>query len=330
MSGPESAGDLSRSDPPHHTRVRRAQTGHFTVKRVGEHRAKVKEVVDLCLDAMEVHGPPVDFVEMFATPVPSMVLCDLLGVPREDRAKFEEWTAILTVGTRTTAAEKKAANQEFYAYVREVAAEKRAHPSDDLLSELVNSGELNDDELAGTTQFLFAAGHGTVLINLALDVLFLLSNRERWETARADLSSIDRTVEELLRLLSPVPTMTRTATEDIELADGDVIRAGEAVTVWGLLPSGDPEKVGDPELFDPTREPSDHLAFAWGRHMCLGQHLARLEMQVALEGLMGRFPNLRLAVPVEDVRLVPVEVLGKIEIPGRPIPMSVESLPVTW
>ena len=138
------------------------------------------------------------------------------GGPGEVRG----WTAILTVGTRTTAAEKKAANREFYAYVREVAAEKRARPSDDLLTELVNGGELSDDELAGTTQFLFAAGHGTVLMNLALDVLFLLSDRERWEAARADLSSIGRTVEELLRLLSPVPTMTRTATGDIELEDG--------------------------------------------------------------------------------------------------------------
>jgi cytochrome P450 len=330
MSGPESAGDLARIDPPQHTRVRRMQTGHFTVKHVGEQRAKIEEVVNLCLDAMEAHGPPVDFVEMFAAPVPAMVICDTLGVPREDRGKFERQTAILTAGTRTTPAEKKSTIAEFYAYVRTVLADKRTRPGDDLLSDLVNAGELSDDELAGTTLFLFAAGHGTVLINLALSVLFLLSERERWETARADLSSIDQTVEELLRLLSPVPTMTRTATEDVELEAGTVIRAGEAVTVWGIAPSGDADKLGDVDRFDPRRASTDHLAFAWGRHMCLGQHLARLEMQVALESLMRRFPNLRLAVPAAEVPLLPIEVLGKIEIPGRPVPSMVERLPVAW
>jgi cytochrome P450 len=121
--------------------------------------------------------------------------------------------------------------------------------------------------------------------------------------------------------------MTRTATEDVELEDGKVIKAGEPVTVIAVAPSGDPEKIGDPHRFDPTREPSDHLAFGWGRHMCLGQHLARLEMQVALEGLMRRFPNLRLAVPVEEVPLRPIEVLG---IPGRTPPLIVERLPVEW
>jgi cytochrome P450 len=330
MSGPECAGDLSRNDPPQHTHLRRAQTRYFTVKRVGEQRAKIEGVVDLCLDAMEVHGPPLDFVEMFAEPVPSIVLCDLLGVPREDRAKFVEPTAILTVGTRTTPEEKKVAIQSFYAYIRAVIERKRAHPGDDLLSDLVARGALNDDELAGTMLFLFAAGHGTVLINLALSVFFLLSDLGRWDAARADLSSVERTVEELLRLLSPVPTMTRTATENIELQDGTVIQAGEAVTVWGIAPSGDPAEIGDPNHFDPSREPVGHLAFASGRHMCLGQHLARLEMQVALERLMRRFPNLRLAVPAADVPLQPVEVLGAIEIPGQPTPSTVERLPVAW
>jgi cytochrome P450 len=330
MSGPESAGDLARIDPPQHTRVRRAQTSFFTVKRVGERRAKIEEVVDLCLDAMEAHGPPADFVAMFSTPVAGMVICDTLGVPREDQVRFVQPTEILVAGTQTTRAEKKAAIDGMYAYIREVIADKRTHPSDDLLSELINGGDLNDDELTGTMLFLFAAGHGTVIENLGLSALFLLSDRDRWEAARADLSSIDRTVEELLRLLSPVVTMTRTATADVELADGAVIREGEAVTVYGISPSGDPDRIGDPHHFDPSRAPSDHLAFGWGRHMCLGQHLARLELQVALEGLLRRFPNLHLAVPVEQVPLRPMEVLGPIEIPGRDPLYVVERLPVAW
>src|SRR5262249_53339403 len=153
----------------------------------------------------------------------------------------------------------KAAIDGMYDYIREVIADKRANPKNDLLSELINGGTLNDDELTGTMLFLFAAGHGTVIENLGLSALFLLSEPERWDAARADLSSIDRTVEELLRLLSPVVTMTRTATEDYELVDGAVIKKGEAVTVYGISPSGDPDKIGDLEHFDPSRETSDHL-----------------------------------------------------------------------
>jgi cytochrome P450 len=325
LSGPESAGDLARIDPPDHTRVRRTQTAYFTVRRVSELRAKIEEVVDLGLDAMEAHGAPADFVELFSAPVPAMVICDVLGVPREDRVRFEEPTGIVASGTRTTPAEKRAAVDETYAYIREVIAEKRAKPSDDLLGELINGGELNDNELAGTMLFLFAAGHGTVVENLGLSVFFLLSERERWEAARANLPSIDRTVEELLRLLSPIPTMTRTATADFEIEDGAVIKAGEAVTVCAVSPAGDPEKVGDPYHYDPSREPSDHLAFGWGRHMCLGQHLARLELQVALAGLMRRFPSLRLAVPAEEV---PMRPFGY-PMPGRPLDL-VERLLVAW
>jgi cytochrome P450 len=330
MSGPECAGDLARLDPPHHTRVRKAQTGYFTVKRVGEQRQMIEDVVSLCLDGMESHGSPVDFVEMFAALVPALVLCDMLGVPREDRVRFEELTEVLIAGTRTTPAEKQASITGFYGYVRQVLAEKRTRPGGDLLSKLVASDELNDNELAGTTLFLFVAGHKTVSINLSLSVLFLLSDPKRWDAARADLSTIDRTVEELLRLLSPVPTMTRTATENVELDDETVIQAGEAVTVFGIAPSGDEDKIGDLASFDPSRASAEHLAFAWGRHMCLGQHLARLEMQIALEGLMRRFPHLRLAMPAEEVPLLPIEVLGVIEIPGRPIPSEVERLPVAW
>jgi cytochrome P450 len=330
MSGPESAGDLARLDPPHHTRIRKAQTRYFTVKRIGEQRQMIEDVVSLCLAEMESHGAPADLVELFAAAVPALVLCDMLGVPREDRVRFEDLTEVLIAGTRTTPAEKQASITGFYGYVRQVIAEKRKRPGDDVLSKLVASGELSDNELAGTTLFLFVAGHKTVAINLALSALFLLSERERWNAARADLSAIDRTVEELLRLLSPVPTMTRTATENVELDDATVIQAGEAVTVFGIAPSGDEDKVGDLEGFDPSRASAEHLAFAWGRHMCLGQHLARLEMQIALEGLMRRFPNLRLAVPAEEVPLLPIEVLGVIQIPGRPIPSEVERLPVAW
>jgi cytochrome P450 len=323
LSGPESAGDLLRIDPPDHTRVRQMQTGYFTVKRVAEHREMVERIVAECLDAMEEHGQPADLVDLFSYPVPSMTVCELLGVGAEDRWRFEHPMAVLADFGRTTPEDKKSAMVDFYAYIREVIEEKRARPGDDLLSELVASGQLSDDELAGVTFFLFAGGHHTTATVLSLSVLFLLSERERWEAARADLESIDRTVEELLRYVSPIRSLPRTATEDVELG-GVAIKAGESVTVHVPIPSGDDEKV-DVERYEHTREPVAHHAFGWGRHMCLGQHLARLELQVELEGLMRRFPNLQLGVPADEVpiRFYEVPGLGK-------DPTMVEKLLVAW
>jgi cytochrome P450 len=324
LSGPESAGDLLRIDPPDHTRVRQLQTGYFTVKRVAEHRHTVERIVAECLDVIEEHGSPADLVELFSYPVPSMTICELLGVGADERWRFEHPMAVLADFTGTTGDDKKSAMVDFYAYVREVIEQKRAQPGDDLLSELVSSGQLTDNELAGVTFFLFAGGHHTTATVLSLSVLFLLSERERWEAARADLASIDLTVEELLRYVSPIRSLPRTATEDVEVG-GVVIKAGESVTVHVPIPSGDPEQVDDLDRFDHTREPIAHHGFGWGRHMCLGQHLARLELQVELEGLMRRFPNLHLAVPVDEVPIRYYEVPGL----GKD-PTMVEKLLVAW
>jgi cytochrome P450 len=167
------------------------------------------------------------------------------------------------------------------------------------------SGELNDVELAGAVFLLFGAGHHTTATMFALSTFFLLSQRDRWEAARANLSSIARTVEELLRYLNPINTpVPRTATADVEL-NGVVIKAGETVAVCTAQPSGDLDNFPDLNRFDQSREPTPHLAFGYGRHMCLGQHLARLELQVGLEGLMLRFPKLHLSAPIDEVRLEP-------------------------
>lgn len=326
LSGPESVGDLLRIDPPHHTRVRRLQTGYFTVKRVAEHREKIAEVVNLCLDAIEEHGAPADFVELFAHPVPSMVICDLLGVPREDRSRFELPNAVVTAFTETTPAQKKAAMAQFYAYLREVIEGKRAGSGEDLLTQLVTREELDDDELAGVAFFLFAGGHHTTLINFSLGLLYLLTDRTRWEAARADLSAINRTVEELLRHVSPIRALPRTATEDVEIG-GVVIQAGDAVSVWARLPSGDRDAVDDIDRFQPSREPVANHAFGYGRHMCLGQHLARLELQVGFELLMRRFPSLRLAEPAAQVPLTRMGVPG---CPHDTEPVGVKRLLVAW
>ena len=328
LSGPESAGDLLRIDPPDHTRLRRLQTGYLTVRRVAEHREAVEGVVAACLDEMEEAGPPVDLVEMFAYPVPSLVLCDLLGVARSDRSRFEHPTHVLVDYAGSTPEQKKLAMDEFYAYIQGVIGQKRAQPGEDMLSELIASGELDDNELAGVTFFLFAGGHHTTATMLSLSAFFLLSERERWELMRADLSQIDRAVEELLRHLNPINNpLPRTALEDVEI-EGVVIKAGETVALLTAQPSGDPDRLPDLDRFDPWRDPATgHLAFGHGRHMCLGQHLGRLELQLALEGLMRRFPTLHLATSVAEV---PLRRYAFPEHGGKPDLHGVERLLVSW
>jgi cytochrome P450 len=313
LAGPARAGDMLRNDPPQHTRLRRSQSRYFTVRRVDELREDVERIVAEHLDAMEAAGPPVDLVEMFALPIPSRALCRLLGVPETDRPQFEHPTEVIVAEDKTSPEDKRRAMGRFYDYIRGVIDQKRAQPTRDLLSELIESNELSDDELAGTAWFLFAAGHSTTANVITRSTLFLLSDRIRWDTVRADLSKIDRAVEELLRCagglhqvdrevpLNETFFLPRTATEDVEF-DGTLIRAGESVTGYVIFPGGDPHKIGDLDRFDPFRDPTGHLAFSHGRHMCLGQHLARLELRVALGGLMERFPTLHLAEASQKAR----------------------------
>jgi cytochrome P450 len=250
---------------------------------------------------MEAAGPPVDFVRMFALPVPSMAICEIFGVPPSNRDRFENPMEIMFDYQGTTPEEKKVATREFYDFAWSVIEEKRARPGDDLLSEVLSTGELNADELKGIVMLLFGAGFHTTATMFTVSVLFLLSERDRWEAVRTDLSSIDRTVEELLRYLNPVNMdMPRTALEDVEV-DGVLIKAGETVAIVPARPSGDLEAYTDLRRFDPAHDTRDHLAFGHGRHMCLGQHLARLELQVGLEALMRRFPTLRLAARAETI-----------------------------
>jgi cytochrome P450 len=315
-SGPESAGDMLLMDPPQHTRLRRLQAGYFTAARVSELRPAIEQIVAERLDAMELAGPPVDLVATFTRQVPSMTICAVLGVPYADAERFERPTALLM----SDSPDKDEAMRELYAYVHAVVARKRVDPGGDLLSELTASGELSDDELAGVAFFLFAAGHDTTAAMLALSTLHLLGNREHWEQLRARPDLLPATVEELLRFLniSPAGTMSRTALEDVEL-DERVIRAGEAVTVHTGAANRDPAAFPEPDRFEPERAGARHVAFGYGRHTCLGQHLARLELNVALGGLISRFPSLRLAVPADDVPLQQSELRA-----------GVARLPVTW
>ncbi len=313
-------GALLHMDPPQHTRVRRLKAGYFTVHRVGEHRDVVERVVADCIDAMEEAGPPVDLVEMFARPVTELLLCELLGIPASERHVFHRLTEVDT--DENASQEVRDANrEEFLAYSRAMVQRKRAEPGDDILSDLVRRDDLTDDELAGTAMVtLFEAGHETTATMLSLGVFALLTNRSRWEALRANPSLIGTAVEELLRYLSIFPdAFTRTAVEDVEL-DGTVISAGQSVTVSLAAANRDPEKFPNPDELDLTRDSQGHVTFGQGRHMCLGQHLARLELRIGLSELIRRFPTLRLAVPTAEVPFHGDE----------RIIYGIRGLPVTW
>ncbi len=322
LSAPEVAGNLLRIDPPDHTRLRRMVTRYFTVRQVGLRRPVVERAVAARLAAMEEAGPPVDFVRMFAYPVPSLILCDLFGVPAEERDRFEVPTEI-QADVNTTAAEKKAAVDAIYEFAGQVIEARRQRPGDDMLSELLATGEVDDVELRGLVRLLFGAGHHTTATMFATSVFFLLSDRARWEAACAEPG--ERLVEELLRYLLTVnQDIPRTALEDVEV-DGVLIRAGEAVAVVPGRPGGDLEACPHLRGFDPARDPAAHLAFGNGRHMCLGQHLARLELEIGLGELMRRLPTLRLAAPAEELAW---HAEG---LPYNPAAqVMTDALPVTW
>ena len=316
---PEQEGDMLVHDPPEHTKLRRLHAPYFTAHYVREQRQLVERIVADQLDAMEAAGSPTDLLPVFAVPVPSMVICELLGVPHEDRVKFEQTTERL-VDPDASPESILAAMEAQHAYARGVVERKLARPGDDLLSELLAAGDWSEDEMVGATAQLFRAGHHTSAMMIALSVLILLSERERWEALRADPSLVDGAVEELLRHQTVFQNAeVRSALEDVEL-EGTVIAAGDSVLVSLGAANRDPEKYEDPDQVDLHRDASRHLAFGHGRHVCLGQHVARLELQVALAGLLQRFPTLRLAVPAEEVPMHPDEsaIYG------------VRALPVAW
>ena len=319
-SMPEHAGVLIALDPPQHTRIRRAAASYFSVRVVSEQEQPIERIVAERLDAMEAAGSPVDLVPTFALPLSSFSICEMLGVPHGDRERFERPSAVLA-DPHANAEDKRAALVEFSTYCRQVVSEKRDSPREDLLSDLIRKGELNEDEMVGLARQLFEAGHETTASMLALSVFALLCERDRWRSLCEDPARIEPAVDELLRYLSilQMGTFSRTATEDVDLGEV-VVREGEKVVVSIPVANRDPERFSDPERLDLARNASGHLAFGHGKHMCIGQHLARLELRVALRRLLERYPDLDLAVAPEEIHF-----FG-----GEHQLLGVEALPVGW
>ena len=295
-------GIITQFDPPEHTRYRRLLTGQFTVRRMNQLTPRIEQITEEHLDAMEKAGPPVDLVQAFALPIPSLVICELLGVPYDRRAEFQHNSRVLFDLTSATE-QVRSAVDGLERFLRELVAHKRAEPDDDLLSGLLATGELTDEELANIGLVLLVAGHETTANMLALGAFALLQHPEQLALLRADPDLAGNAVEELLRHLSIVHIgPIRTAVADVEV-EGQLIRAGESVTVSVPGANWDPERFPEPDRLDITRRATGHVAFGHGVHQCLGQQLARVEMRVGYPALLRRFPGLRLAVSPADVPL---------------------------
>ena len=298
---PAPPGMFIHMDAPEHTKYRRALAGPFTRRQLEKIRPRIEAIIEEHLDEMETEGPSADLVESFALPIPSLVICEILGMPYADHPEFHRLNEVVT-SRESTVAEGTAAWNAIVAYFDGLVREKRSHPANDLLSDLVRAG-LGDDEISGIGLLLHRAGHETTANMISLGVFTLLCDPEQHSKLLAEADLFDNAIEELLRYLSILQFgIIRVAKEELEIG-GKTIKEGACVTISLPAVNRDPNKFAQPDKFDVTRETSGHLAFAFGVHQCLGQNLARIEMKAAYQALFRRFPLLHLAVPAEDVEM---------------------------
>jgi len=301
-SASEQIGGLGMTDPPDHTVLRRYLTPEFTRHRLARLEPAIKAVVDARLDAMAAAGPVVDLVEQFAFPIPFEVICELLGLPVEDRDDFRRLgvarfdLAQGGVGIFGSAAHTR----EFL--IRSVAAQ-RGNPGEGLIGALLrdHGDDLDDVTLGGLADGVFLGGYETSASMLALGTYLLTENRGAMELLRSDDGAATRVIEEMLRHLTVVQVaFMRFARHDVELG-GQHIKAGDVVGISLLGANRDDLLSPGADRFDPTRPPTRHLAFGHGMHRCVGAELARMELVIALRSLAERFPDLEVAAAPDDL-----------------------------
>ncbi|MFJ9694836.1 cytochrome P450 [Kitasatospora sp. NPDC101183] len=315
-------------DGAEHARLRKLVAGSFTVRRVEKMRPRVQEIVDELLDEMAAKGPSVDLVQQLCLPMPLTVIGELLGVPREDLQTFERHArSFATVDDRSGGEAALAGLAKLSEYIVGLIADKRANPTDDMLSELIAARDegdrLSEEELVTFGFTLIGAGFDTTANQLGNSVLALITDhRDQWDLLVEQPGRIPVAVEELLRHVNLFATDTtgfpRVALEDVEIG-GAEIKAGDAVVIALASANRDGSVFQDPDRLDVTRTHNPHISFGHGLHYCLGKTLGRIEMQVALEGLVRRFPDLRLAGSIDDLPWHTGE-----------INHTLTSLPVTW
>ncbi|NKY98907.1 cytochrome P450 [Nocardiopsis alborubida] len=315
---------ITNTDAPEHTRLRRMVNLPFTVKRIEALRPRIQELTDGLIDEMLAGPKPVDLVQAFALPVPTIVITDMLGVSYDNREDFQHASHVL-VSHESTPEESAAARAVLGRHMGAAMEAKMAEPTDDVMSELANrvkAGEMTPEEALTMSVAILIAGHETSASMIALGTLALLQNPDQLEYLRSvadDRKAVAAAVEELLRYLSIVHTgVRRIATEDIEV-DGAVIKEGDGIVLDVAAANWDAARFPEPDRLDLTRNARAHHAFGYGAHQCLGQNLARVELQEVFRTLFRRIPDLRLAVPADEV-----------EFAYEGVAYGLRSLPVTW
>jgi cytochrome P450 len=317
---------LVNMDPPEHTRLRRLTSGAFSPRRIGALRADVEAMVDELLDEMADLGSGADFVASFAYLLPPMVLALILGVPTSEARQFRSWVDTMT-GMDTDAPLRQDTMDNVHDYITGLIRERRSKETDDLLHMLVHARDdedrLSEDELYNLALSLWLGGLETTVNQLGTTVFTLMTNRGHWRELVEDSAMLPAAMEELWRWIPSfkygVP-FVRWASEDVELSGGTLVRAGEPVLPEHAVANRDESVFSDGWALDFHREkPRPHLSLAFGAHRCMGAHLANLEIEVALEKLLQRFPTLELAIPAEQVRFS-----------SSTFMRSIEELPVAW
>jgi hypothetical protein len=310
-------------DNPDHDEMRRLLTRDFTIRSVQAKRPRTQEIVDALIDDMLAAGTTADLVRDFALPVPSLVICELLGVPPSDQEFFQERSETV-VSASSSEQDTMAALKELKEYLGGLADQKLREPGDDLVTRLARyreEGVLSPAEVEITGMFLLAAGHETTANMIALGTLALLHNPAQLDEIRDDPDLVANAVEELLRYLhTPHSGRTRVALEDIDIA-GHTVKAGEGLITASNICDRDPEKFpDDPDRLDIHRgNARHHTAFGFGIHQCLGAPLARMELQVVFSTLFRRIPTLRVDATLDDL---PFKIDRFV--------YGVKSLPVAW
>ncbi|WP_060887903.1 cytochrome P450 [Streptomyces caniscabiei] len=315
---------IFNADGADHTRIRRMMTRPFTRPRMESLRPRIQQFTDQLIDEMLAGPKPVNLVTALSLPLPSLMICALLGVPYDDHAFFQEHAAVANRGDKTTE-QQQAANQALGGYLAGLLQKKMEEPADDVLSDFaarVKDGDLTLPQATMLSMILLIAGHETSATMITLGTALLLDNPDQLALLHKveDTREAAGAVEEILRYLTVAMFgQRRIAAEDFEF-EGEQIKAGDGIIV--PLPAGnwDPEAFPEPEKLDLTRKASHHHAFAWGIHQCVGQQLARIELQVVYGTLYRRIPTLRLAVDRDELQFAPASALA----------FGVKELPVTW
>ncbi len=312
--GQDLSQHMLNSDPPDHTRLRKLVNKAFTARTVARLRPRVEEITAELLDAL-AGQERADLVASFAAPLPITVICELLGVREEDRTEFSGWSKTLLSAARPE--EMQAAAGSMFAYLTDLIAQKRAEPAEDLLSDLVHASDdgdsLSEPELVSMAFLLLVAGHETTVNLIANAVLALLREPEQLARLRAEPALLPGAVEEFLRFDGPIHLATlRFTAEPVEVA-GVTIPEGEFVLVSLLGANRDAERYPEPDKLDITRAAGGHLAFGHGIHYCVGAPLARLEAEIALGGLLARFPELALDAKADELVYRPSSLVHGLE-----------------